>query len=296
MLKKCFVNLVAAAACFFPLDSVTFEQVNELKGTIALLEKKIKQNDSGNGAHEKELAQAYLRDQDLEKAFKTYLSALDSAQITPSNTSMGKGEQALYNEALKIYLNPRQSPHESALTIKEMYASTIKSHQDYYHLAFLVALAYANLSEFDRFFDLFYASYLRLPDHYLAYKAKAILHSRLLDRVKTPEEKEKERKAVLENLQRAKEQNPKDLSLYKMQIIFSSDKDKDEAFKQNVREILDANLVIPRVDLPFYFDGLLAYGQLDLAKEFLKRARSWYPYSRTLDSAQDLINRKLSSH
>ena len=77
-----------------------------------------------------------------------------------------------------------------------------------------------------------------------------------------------------------------------MEISFSEEKEKSEAIKTNVKEFIANNLMIPRTDLAFYFDQLLAFGHIDLARQFLQKAREWYPYSRTLDAAQDMINRK----
>jgi len=263
-----------------------------LKETIAELQQIIDQQKE-KGAHEKKLALAYYRDQDLERAFRTFLKALDDAEIVAPPAEMSHSEDILYREALKFYLNSRHdSPQEIAETLKTLYGNAVKLHPDYYHLGYLLALAYANLNHFDQFFDQFYNSYLHDPEHFLAYKTKAILHIKLHDMAKTPQDKEKERQEILKNLRLAKKRFPKDLSLYKMEIAFSEEKEKSEAVKNSVKAFIEGNFIIPRTELPFYFDQLLAFGHLDLARQFLQKAREWYPYSRTLDAAQELINRK----
>lgn len=276
----------------FPLFSI---EETFFKESIKHLQSEIAEEEAQRGVKEKELSLAYYKDQNQEEAFKTFLKALDHAQIVHIGP-MSQEEEALYKEALKIYLNPRaESPQEISEALIEMYSGILKNHPEYYHLGYLIALSYANLNKFDRFFELFYPSYERLKDHFLAYKTKAILHIKLLERAKTPEEKEYERKIILELLQKAKETYGKDLSLYKMQINFSDDKDKSLVIQKNVQELIAENKPIPRADLPFYFDQLLAYGQIDLAKQFLLKSREWYPYSRTLDAAQELIDRKLNN-
>ena len=181
-----------------------------LKETIAELERII-QDQKEKSPHEKNLALAYLRDQELEKAFKSFLAALGDAAISPEK-EMSRSEDILYREAMKFYLNPRQeSAHETAETIKSLYSNAVKLHPEYYHLGYLVALADANLNHFDHFFEQFYHSYVRDPEHYLAYKTKAILHIKLHDLAKTPQEKEKERGEILEKSPHSKKNFPEGL-------------------------------------------------------------------------------------
>lgn len=300
MLKlKIGYKMVNVKAIFFLLcasaNLLGSHEIIKVKESLGDLKRALEQDSQKDRSlKEKELASAYYKDQDLDRAFQSYLNALNHAEIEATPLEMGSDEEAFYKEALRVYLSPKQeSPQDVAELIKDIYTGTLRLHPDYYHLGYLLALAYANLSQFDRFFDLFYASYLRLPDHYLAYKTKAILHIKLFERAKTPIEKEKERAQVLLNLEEAKKRYGKDLSLYKMQIAFSEDNERNLIVQKMVLQILDNNLEIPRADLPYYFDQLLAYGQLDLAEKFLKRARQWYPYSRTLDAAEEMLQRKL---
>lgn len=236
------------------------------------------------------LAKSYFKDQELGKAIETFITALNEtpAPLTPYVAS---GEdQRLYREALEIYLNPSERDAEvTALKLHDMYAGILRLHPDYYTLGYLVAVSYANLNRFDQFFDVFYASYKKIPQHYLSYKTQAILHIKLYERGKTVEEKEKERAQILNDLEEAKKINPKDQSLYRLQIAFSAPSEKKERLVKNLKEILNDSIVIPRSDLSFYFDQLLSYGEDQLAKELLQKARGWYPYSRTLDSAKEML-------
>lgn len=290
LLNILIFSFLSSPLCVYSIEEgYVKESIKKLKSAI------LKDEPEKKALHEKELALAYYKDQDLDNAFKTYLIALEHAAEVKAEP-MTIEEESLYNEALKIYLNPRsEAPHEIADALLDMYAGILKHHPEYYHLGYIVALAYANVGQFDRFFELFYPSYERLKNHFLAYKTKAILHIKLLERAKTPEEKEKERQTILSLLEEAKKRYDKDLSLYKMQINFSDDNDKSFIIERNVNELIANNKAVPRVDLPFYFDQLLAYGHVELAKKFLLKSREWYPYSRTLDAAQELINRKQSN-
>lgn len=265
-----------------------------LKELIADLEKQLPYvSRDDKGLYQKELAVAYYKDQNLDDAFHAFLKALDQSkelQSTPSSQE----EEDLYKEAWKIYSNSRLSSHEASEMLKNRYGSIMHEHPSYYRLGYLVAMAYANLSQFDRFFNLFYASYQRLPSHFLAFKAKAILHAKLYERAKTEKEKEAERGLILHNLEQAKKIYPKDISLYKMEIVFSENSAQDDMIAKNVKELIKGNYIIPRTELPFYFDALFAHGHIELAQELTKKAREWYPFSRTIDSAEEFINQKQS--
>ncbi|KAF3363147.1 Uncharacterized protein PHSC3_000334 [Chlamydiales bacterium STE3] len=285
-----FFLICLPSVCIFTgalaLEEAKFESISAQQDTQSLSDKDL-------GTSQKNLALDLYKDQETIEAIKVFLKALENAQLLEPVT-MGHDEKVFYDGALGIYLNPRNSPYESATIIKKRYGINFFSHPAYYHLGYLVAIAYANLSQFDRFFNLFYASYRRLPEHYLAYKAKAILHNKLYDFAKKLEEKEKERQLIVENLQMAKKLYPKDFSLYKMEILFSENQAKNDVVERNVKELLLNHYIIPRNELPFYIDELLAHGHFDLAKELIKNAKEWYPFGRGLDSAEEFINHKQS--
>ncbi len=237
------------------------------------------------------LAEAFYKDQEHGKAFEAFLKALELTDKNRSSYSMGKEEALLYDEALAVYLDTNvRDPATISLKIRDLYAGIWRLHPDYAELGYLVAIAYANLGEYTDFFEIFYRSYKKIPDHFLSYKTQGILHLKLYDRGKTPEEKELERPKVLYYFNKAKQIYPKDPSLYKMEIAFSLD--KEQALETNLKEIIDRDIVIPRADLSFYIDQLFAYGENELVGELLVKARKWYPYSRTLDAAEDVLKSK----
>ena len=237
------------------------------------------------------LAEAYYKDQEHAKAYEAFLKALQLTKKDNASLPMGKEEALLYEDALKVYLDTTaRDPVFTSLKIRDQYAGIWRLHPEYAGLGYLVAIAYANLGEYTDFFKIFYRSYKKIPDHFLAYKAQGILHLKLYDRGKTLEDKELERTQVLFYFNKAKELYPQDYSLYKMQIAFSQD--KEHVLETNLKEIINRDIVIPRADLSFYIDQLFAYGKNELATEFLAKARKWYPYSRTLDAADDIIKSK----
>lgn len=247
------------------------------------------------GEYLKQLAKAYYGDQEHVKAFVAFLQALDALPLEEEKKEPlpSSEEKKVYAEALKIYLDPNErDPHILSLKLRDLYAGIYRLHPDYYQLGYIVAAAYANLFDFNKFFDIFFQSYQRLPHHYLAYKTKSILHIKLYERARTPEEKEKARESIVYYLEKAKIACPLDGSLYRLAIVFASEQDQVKAISSNVKEILKGSLIVPRSDLSFYFDQLLAHGMTNLATDFLAKARKWYPYSRTLDAAEEIIQEK----
>lgn len=236
------------------------------------------------------LAESHYKDQEHEKAYTAFFKALESTPRPQALYQPVPEDQKMYGEALSIYLEPSQrDPGAVALQLRDLYGGIVRLHPDYLELGYMVAASYANLGDMERFFDLFYHSYQQIPDHYLSYKSQAILHVKLMERAKTQEEKNRQRGLVLQDLQLAKERYPKDTSIYRMQIAFANPEDREAILKRNLKEIIDQSIVIPRVDLSFYFDQLFAYREKELAQELLTKARGWYPYSRTLDSVNQLL-------
>lgn len=253
------------------------------------------QDRSKKAEYLKQLAKAYYFDQEHAKAFDTFLEALTLTPPPKIPLLIKEKEKEIYDEALKLYLDPKERNSEIiSVKIRDLYGGIYRLHPDYAYLGYITAAAYANLGEFNAFFDIFYKSYLNVPDHYLAYKTKAILHIKLFERAKTPEEKNQERDAILLNFKEAKIRNREDLSLYRLQIVFASEKDKPNMLESNLNEILLASMILSRSDLSFYLDQLFTYGKLDLAATLLTNARKWYPYSRTLDAAEDLLKGKIA--
>lgn len=237
------------------------------------------------------LALAYYRDQDQEKAFTAFLDSLEFTQTVPYKDTFV--DQGFYEDALKIYLDPHaQSTKETAEDILNKYGSLVKDHPDYTQLKFLVAASYANTGSFKEFFQLFYSAYEQAPNHYLAFKTKAIIHIKLLERADTLEKKDLERQNILSALEKAMGIYPQDHTLYKMTIAFSPPQKKQEVVNICLNKIININVIVPRTDLIFYIDEAVKTQQMDLAQKLLDKAREWYEYSRIINAAQQYLDQQ----
>lgn len=238
-----------------------------------------------------QLAIAYYKDQEHEKAFIAFLEALLTSNEQPATAS--KNETEAYQKALKIYLEDAGlSPIETARKILGKFETHDQEIKDDPHLNFLIALSYANLGQYDRFFEKFYDSYVNNPQHFLVYKAKAALCIKLYERAKTLEERTAQADWIIRHAQKALELNPQDTSLYRMILGFTPPDKKANRLKTIIEKLIDRNIVVARQDIAYYNELAIFFQQYDLAQKFLDKARSWYAYSRVIHEAQEYLNQQ----
>lgn len=280
--KTVFLSLFFCAFYFLCHSEESYkQQIQQLQSQLA--------NTSleDSGSIQIRLSVTYYKDQQPEQSFHTFLKALDAAPKVASTPD--KEDCALYEKALKIYLEGK-TPQEAAQAILKDYEEIATIHPTYYQLGYLIAIAHANLEQFPLFFEKFYQSYLRYPNHYLAYKTKAVVFIKLISKGRTPAEKEKWRKEVISNLREAYNAFPKDASLCKMLLAFVSEEQKQEMLIYCLNKILANNTMIPRTDIVVYVRQAVNYKQIELAQHLVDKAREWYSYSRTVEEAQRIID------
>lgn len=235
------------------------------------------------------LAKTYFQDQNQEKAFEYFLRAINSAAA--HEVPISAEDARLYAEALSIYLDPHaQSTKDTASAILEKYESVAKEHPEYTQIGFLVGASYANAGRFSDFFDMFYRSYSAAPNHYLAYKTKAIIHIKLFERAGTSEAKDLERQKIIDELLKAMEIYPQDHTLYKMTIAFSPENQKEMVVHNALKKIVESNMMVPRMDIGFYVEEAVKTHQYHEAQQLLDQQREWYRYSRIINAAQEFLD------
>lgn len=235
------------------------------------------------------LAVAYYKDQDEDKAFKTFLEAVDCAPREPA-AILTDFDRSQYAKALKIYMESKLPSGESAALIDAQFTPLYNDYSHNYLLGYIMALANANLGRFENFFTLFYRAYQNDPEHYLAYKTKGILHIKLFEKARTEAEKKQQKILIFSNIKQAIAKNPYDASLYKLAILFSSDEEKSAIIDNSIHAIISLDIMVARMDIPFYVQNAVDSRKASLAKSFIRKAREWYPVSRLLDAAEDYLN------
>lgn len=237
-----------------------------------------------------ELAILFLHDQEQEKAFYTYLEAINLVHLQPAVVDLPLSD-SLYCDALTIYFDHNGgTSKEKAQKIYNKYFSIVKQKPDSYLLSYVVAMALANLGRYDEFFELFLHSYTYFPEHFLAYKTKAILHIKLYERARTEKLREYEQDLIYKNLELAMEKEPKDDTLYKLMITFSSQKKKPELVRRCLNKILDGNIILPRGDILFFVQEAVDIGEYKQAQSLIEKSRTWYQQSKIINSAQAYLD------
>lgn len=225
-----------------------------------------------------------LKEQELSSAFKTFLRALET--VPKSEVATCEAQEApLFEKALHMYLTQgAQDPIETANAILKEYESVALAHENYAHLNFLVATAYANLNHYEKFFHHFFKFYPVMHSSFLADKVKGILYLKL----SLGEKEEKERMALkqvgLSYIEQAVTKNPFDPNLYKILIVESQ-----SHLVEYVEKMNQLGVVAARRDLLFYVKELCELKQKRLAEELLNNARKMYTYSRQIEICQKYI-------
>ncbi len=239
----------------------------------------------GCHAFECQEAVALYQDQQHEEAFKNFLAALAKPpQKVVYEPSFA--EQKLYREALALYLDPSKSVEEISHETLEKW----DGHKDYHCLGYLVAVAHANQNQMLEFFERFTTSYNHCPNHFLVYKAQAVLQIKLLQKMATPELQQTHKKEIVKLARQASAMEPRDAHLYRWILTFSNQQVKQQEVRRCLSKIINGSIVIPRADIAFYAKEAMEAEQFSLAEEFLQKVRQWYGYSRAAEMAQQALN------
>lgn len=222
------------------------------------------------------------RDQELDKAFTHFLYALKMVPLQESHSL----EDCTFQAAFSDYLTGAiREPKEVALELIKKYAG-IESPP----LSFLLATAYANLENYELFFDLFYQGFPLYGESYLAHKTRGIIYLRLSQHALTFEERQALKKEAAYYLTKALEKNVPDASLYKLLIFLAKDEKKDSLILTYLQKMVEEKVVMARGDICFYIEEAVRLGDSDLGQRMIALARSQYTMSRAIELAQEFLN------
>jgi tetratricopeptide (TPR) repeat protein len=237
-----------------------------------------------------ELALAYYQDQELDRAFSSFLEALKSVvKLTPPE--MGPEEGLHFQNALADYLaQGGADPAQIAEGLLQKYGQIAEQNPHFLHLNFLIATAYANLGQFDNFFSRFYRGYPYLHDTFLAYKTQGILYLRLSHHGKASAERRGFQQEAFHHLRLALTRNPQDASIYKVLIFLAKEENNASLIHSYLQQIVKNQVVLPRSDVYLYVREAVALQAFELGQEMIDQARSHYEYSRAIAEAQQYLN------
>lgn len=284
-----------------PLDQLLKE--GRCKEAIELCQKKLNSSPKDNKDLNRalllsKLAYAYYKDQDHERAFAVFAESLSLVQKEIDDAPSAE-EAQIYEKALALYLNPPPKLHPSQATwetskgIQNLLGSVVEEHPDYHQIKFLLAVSYANMGEFDKFFPLCFDAVSHYPHHFMAAKIKGMVQVKLFERERTAEGRDKRRKQALACFADASEKNPQDIGLNKLIICLSPYNEKAEAIEKYLGNILRDDRKIPRIDIFIYVREACLVQKYDLAKELIQRSKEWYEYSKSISSAEQYLNEEM---
>jgi len=266
---------------------LTLSPFIEQKNELATLHEKLSMAPQDAHVHYR-LALAYFRDQEVDKAFFHFLKSLDCKEKEPTDTK----ESPLYLEALQLYLDQCAiDPISCAEQLIEKYEKLSAATPQDLQLTLLLATAYANTGKFDLFFEHFFRIYPFLNDHYLVYKARGIILSRLIKHGVDQEAKKKDQRQMVQELEHALQKEPRDASLYKILILCADEEDNGAQMIAYLKNLLLHRVKFPRSDICFYVYAAANRGELELAKKILDLAKEYYPYSKNIIASLDYLNR-----
>lgn len=154
------------------------------------------------------------------------------------------------------------------------------------------ALAAAENGQLDTFFTQFYDCYCADREHYLAYKTRALLHHRLMERARESAKRDQQRQLALQATQQAIQRFSNDLSLYQMSLRLASSNEKSGLVQSALGKITRDSLVVPRHDILFYVKEAVSVHEWQLAEQFLASAQQWYPASRIVAQANQYLQER----
>lgn len=238
------------------------------------------------------LAKAFFFDQELEQAFIHFIKALEIHPIERKYPLLSEEEKNVYEQAFLLYLaGIGKDPMMGSKKLLEEFETIQHDHPGYLHLEFLLSTAYANLEKYDLFFERFFSGYPYFADTYLAYKTKGILHLKLSQLSSNESIRKESKQAAKRELEQALVKNPQDSSLYKILLFLAKEKKEEENMLSYLQQILLYEVAIPRGDIFFYVQESIALEQFQLAQQLIDLTKKYYPYSRAIALAQELLDK-----
>lgn len=204
------------------------------------------------------LALAQLNDQDPERAFISFLNALDMTE-----------SQELWDfpkQALQAYLLGEPIAYSEDLAINFFHAITL-----------------ANRGEYAAFFTHFFAAYPHFKDTFLDYKTRATIYLRLSQKAYY---KDRYLNLAKEYLLRALELESCDISIYRNLLRLEGD------HRLYLEKLCQSDVQLQRGDILPFVQQALRIREREIAERIVEKAKQRYSYSRAIEEAEKLLGRE----
>ena len=266
-----------------------FVREKNFRSAIALIDEWVQNSKNGTSTPLLlvEKAKILYADQQHAEAQEVFLKALTMVPPAPS-VSLSKGETEAFDALFPSYETSMQSP-EACSRLQEETQALLSKHPEFLSLEHYIAAALANRGAFIEFFDRFFSVFQSRPDCFLSYKTLGVLHLRLFEASPSEERREFHRSEAVHCLKEAFKRQPHDSTLLVKLAFILPLQEKVVLLKSVTADLMGLQTPIRRSDCFFLIQQAMDTGELEIAKQLLEKARSWYQYSRALNELSDQL-------
>jgi tetratricopeptide (TPR) repeat protein len=234
-----------------------------------------------------EKAKVLYADQQQMEAQEVFLDALQTLP-SPRQPVVSEAEQQAFATFFSRYVESTQSPDECSRLLADTKA-LVHSHPEFASVEYYSAACCANRGRFIEFFDLFFHAFQSRPDCFLNWKTQGVMHLRLFEASSSEERREIHRQAAVRCLKAAFTRQPQDSTVLVKLAFLLPPHEKVDLLKSVTAELIRLEAPIRRSDCFFLIQQAMEAGELEVAKQLLDKARSWYEYSRTINELSDQL-------
>lgn len=234
-----------------------------------------------------EKAKLLAADQQQAAAQEVFLEAL---QTLPSmeTSVVSDAEKNAFDALFPSYENACQSAQACSCLLEEA-ERQLHDNPAFASLEHYSAACLANRGQFIEFFDRFFHAFQQRPDCFLRYKTIGVLHLRLFEASSSEERRETHRREAVRYLKEAFSRQMNDSTVLVKLAYILPPKEKILLLRDVTADLMGLTTPIRRSDCFFLIQQAIDVGHVEIAKQLIDKARSWYQYSRALNDLSDQI-------
>ena len=268
------------------------EFVNEknFRPAIALIDQWVQEskNPTATAFLYVEKAKILYADQQHAEAQELFLQALQTLP-TSSQGKISDAEKNAFDKLFPSYEEASVSPEACSRLLEESEA-VYKNHPEFESIEHYIAACLANRGQFIEFFDRFFHAFQVRRDCFLTYKTIGVLHLRLFEASSSEERRQMHRQEAVICLKEAFSREPKDSTLLVKLVFILPPMEKQILLRSVSVELTKLQTPIRRMDCFFLIQQAMDVGELEVAKQLIEKAHSWYQYSRALHELSDQLS------
>ncbi len=234
-----------------------------------------------------EKAKILYADQQHAEAQEVFLTALNALSAA-SGTAMSEEESKAFDALFPSYEASTQSAAACERLLEEARA-LYRQHPSFCSLEHYIAASLANRGQYVEFFDVFSRAVRFRPESFLRYKTQGVLHLRLFEASTSEEKRECHRQEAVRCFKEAFSRQPKDATLLIKLMFILSPAERADLLRSSVASLMRLQMPLRRMDYFFLIQQAIDVREVEVARQMIDKARSWYHYSRALNDLCDQL-------